>query len=162
MILVPHRDDLKVAPVKKPPESPFRLRLKLAKDEVNATWGQVLGAKEYVLYRRKAGTSPWKGSIADRSSPSVISPPTLQPSRPIRASRPRHGVNLRNHPPSMSMPSQQSMAWGKVPSQNVATTDPANWRNWYPDVPLHFIRRSAYWLPPDVKPEQVPPADYPQ
>jgi len=43
-----------------------------------------------------------------------------------------------------------------------ATTDPASWRNWYPATPLHYQRRSAYWLPPFVKPEQVPPAAYPE
>jgi len=47
---------------------------------------------------------------------------------------------------------------GKSP---IADTDPASWRNWNPDTSLPYKRRSAYWLPPFVTPEQVPPANYP-
>ena len=41
-------------------------------------------------------------------------------------------------------------------------TNPASWRNWYPATPLIFKRQSAYWLPPYVRPDQVPPLHYPE
>ena len=51
---------------------------------------------------------------------------------------------------------------GESDKSKTANTDPTSWRNWYPDTQLQFKRRSAYWLPPYVKPEQVPPATYPE
>ena len=146
----------------KPPEPPFGLRLKLAKDEINATWGQVLGIKEYILYRRKAGTSAWKEihrgpehSFRDQATG-------------ITTFQPDPGLESRAWRQPEASPAVYEYAVsavddvGEGAKSSVASTDPSCWRNWYPNVPLHYIRRSAYWLPPYVKPEQVPPAEYPR
>ena len=146
----------------KPPEAPYGLRLNLAKDEVNATWGQVLGTKEYVLYQRKAGTTSWKEihrgpehSFRDQATG-------------VTAHQPDPGLEAKAWRQPEASPAIYEYAVsaidgvGEGAKSSVASTDPSSWRNWYPDAPLHYIRRSAYWLPPYVKPEQVPPADYPR
>jgi len=146
----------------KPPEAPFGLRLKLGRDEVNATWGQVLGSKEYVLYRRKAGTTAWKEihrgpEHSFRDQATGVTEHQSDPGLEAKAWRqPEASPSIYEYAVSAVD------VVGEGAKSFVATTDPANWRNWYPDVPLHFIRRSAYWLPPYVKPEQVPPAYYPR
>jgi hypothetical protein len=146
----------------KPPEAPVGLRLKLGKEEVDATWGRVLGTSEYVLYRRKAGSSAWKEihrgpehSFRDKAT--GVTAFLYDPGLEAKAWR-----QPAASPAIYEYAVSAVDGLGEGVKSSVASTDPSNWRNWYPDVPLHYIRRCAYWLPPYVKPEQVPPADYPR
>ena len=43
----------------------------------------------------------------------------------------------------------------------VENTDPASWRNWYPDTELKFKRQSAFWMPPYTPAEKSPERYYP-
>jgi hypothetical protein len=40
-------------------------------------------------------------------------------------------------------------------------TDPRSWRNWNPTADLRYKRQSGFWLPPYVRPEDVPAPYYP-
>jgi len=146
----------------KPAGPPAGLRLQLAKDSITATWGEVLGAGEYVLYRRESAQGEWKavyrgtgrswrdsvqGSIPAVAEPGLEADALRQPAeRPVLREYAVAAVN----------------GVGESGKSVSVTTDPASWRNWYPDTPLVFKRRSAYWMPPYVKPEQVPGAYYPK
>jgi hypothetical protein len=154
--------DFPVHDTGKPAEPPAGLRLRLAAGEVTATWGRVLGAKEYILYRRAAGDKKWK-EIHRGAEPSFRDQPAGVP--PFRTEPGLEAAAWRQPEKSPAVYEYTVSAvdgTGEGAKSFIATTDPSNWRNWYPPVPLHYIRRSAYWLPPYVKPEQVPPADYPQ
>ena len=146
----------------KPAGPPEGLRLSLAKDEATASWGEVLGAKEYVLYRRKAGEASWRevhrGTERNyRDAVKGIFPATEDPGLEAEALRqPAKKLAIFEYAVSAVD------GVGESAKSSIATADPASWRNWNPATPLHYKRRSAYWLPPFVKPEQVPPADYPQ
>lgn len=149
-----------------PPESPAGLRLQLARNQVIASWGEILGAREYVLSRRPAGESTWKevyrGPETHFTDPaSGVIPPFPEPGLAAAAER---RTDLR-----------ASVAWtvyeytvraidgvGTSEAAPVVNTDPTRWRNWYPPVPLRFKRQSAYWLPPYVRPEEAPPPYYPE
>ena len=146
----------------KPAGPPAGLRLRLAQDEVTAQWGEVLGAKEYVLYRRIVGQPTWKEIHRGvdrnyRDAVKGILPATQNP-----------GLEADALKQPVAKPAIYEYAVsvvdgvGESGKSLTATTDPASWRNWYPDTSLHYKRRSAYWLPPFVKPEQVPPAAYPK
>ena len=146
----------------KPAQPPAGLRLGLAKDAASLIWGQVLGAKEYVLYRRTAGQTDWKeihrgtgNNFCDHAK--GIVPPASDPGLEAAA---------RQQPADKTITYEYAVAAvdgvGESAKSSVTTTDPTSWRNWQPETPLHYKRRSAYWLPPYVTPEQVPPADYPE
>jgi hypothetical protein len=145
-----------------PPEAPTGLRLKLETGKVSAEWGQILGAKEYILQRRAVGQNNWADAYrgSDRKFteqlPGVI-PAYDAPGLASAAGR----VNA----PSVTIYEYRVLAVDEVgtgqPSA-VASTDPTSWRNWYPTVPMTFKRRSAYWMPPYVRPDQMPPAYYPE
>jgi len=146
----------------RPAGPPAGLRLSLAKDAASLTWGRVLGSKEYVVYRRTTGQTDWKeihrgtgNNFCDRVK-GVIPP----------ASDPGLEAAARQQPADKTITYEYAVTAvddvGESTKSSVTTTDPTSWRNWYPDTPLHYKRRSAYWLPPYVTPEQVPPAAYPE
>ena len=153
--------DYPVAVTGKPAGPPEGLRLGLARDEATARWGAVLGAKEYVLYRRKAGQRDWKEIHRGvdrlyRDRVAGIVPAERAPGLQPEAERqPKASPVLYEYAVSAVD------GVGEGEKSKTANTDPVSWRNWYPDAPLHYKRRSAYWLPPFVTPEQVPPANYP-
>ena len=146
----------------KPAGPPEGLRVGLAADEATVSWGEVLGAREYVLYRRKAGDKAWKeihrgaeryhrdyvkGVLPAAQEPGLESEALTEPAaKPVVFEYAVSSVD----------------GVGESARSLVSSTNPTSWRNWNPAAPLHYKRRSAYWLPPFVKPEQMPPADYPQ
>ena len=154
--------DYPVAVTGKPAGPPEGLRLGLARDEATARWGAVLGAKEYVLYRRKAGQLDWKEIFrgADclyHDRVEGIVPAARDPGLQADAER-----QPKAEPVVYEYAVSAVDGVGESDKSKTANTDPTSWRNWYPDTQLQFKRRSAYWLPPYVKPEQVPPATYPE
>ena len=144
------------------PEEPVGLKLVLGNGEVKAIWGEMLGVKEFVLYRRQKGETKWN--------------------EVYRGREPAFADKVRGMMPAFAEPGLESAAArqpgappvvheyavtavdgvGEGGFSFVADTDPASWRNWQPPVPLVYKRQSAYWLPPYVRPEQVPPPGYPQ
>lgn len=146
----------------KPAGPPEGLRLALAMDEATANWGAVLGAREYRLYRRQAGGTEWTEVYrgperSHRDSAKGIVPAERNPGLEADALRqPAETPHVYEY----AVTAVDDV--GESAKSHVSHTGPASWRNWYPDTPLHFKRRSAYWLPPFVKPEQVPPAAYPE
>ena len=145
----------------KPAGPPEGLRLKLAGNTVSASWGAVLGASEYALYRRQAGACIWvqvyRGSACEwrDNAPGVVSAES-DPGLEADALRfPKAPITFYEYAVTAVD------GTGESAKSSVATTDPSNWRNWYPETTLRYERRSAYWLPPYVAPDQVPPAVYP-
>lgn len=146
----------------RPPEAPRGLRLVLEKDQVQVSWGEILGATEYVLCRRRKGAAGWtevfRGrttAAADRA-PGVV-PAWAEPGLEPAATRPEPAVA-----DIYEYAVRAVDGVGQGPLSSVADTNPASWRNWYPNTPLVFKRQSAYWRPPYVRPEQVPPPYYPR
>ena len=146
----------------KPAGPPEGLRFELTTNEATAFWGEVLGAKEYVLYRKKVGEKTWKvihrgAERSYRDQAKGVVPATREPGLESNASV---------QPAAKLVIYEYAVACidgiGESEKSLVSNTDPGSWRNWNPAVPLHYKRRSAYWLPPFVKPEQVPPATYPE
>ena len=146
----------------KPAGPPEGLCLDLARDEATASWGEVLGTKEYVLYRRQAGQTAWlevhRGT--DRTCRDHL--PGIAPA----AREPGLEADALRQPTKMPVIYEYAVSAidgvGESTKSLIATTDPASWRNWHPDTRLQYKRRSAYWLPPYVTPEQVPPSSYPE
>ena len=146
----------------KPPEPPEGLRLVLEKDAVHATWGEILGAKEYVLKRRVKGEDAWKqvhrtAGTGFTDSASGVVPSSAVPGLQAAASA--------NSAPPETIYEYAVAAVdgnGEGPLSKIADTDPSSWRNWNPATPLVFKRQSAYWQPPYVRPDQVPPPAYPE
>ncbi len=157
----PPSTDYPVYVAGRPAGPPEGLRLTLAMDRATASWGEVLGAKEYVIYRRQVGQNAWtevhrgpQRSFVDHLQ--GISPAEQVPGLEAEALRqPAASPIIYEY----AVSSVDGL--GESVKSSIATTDPASWRNWYPEVPLIFKRRSAYWLPPNVMPDQVPPAYYP-
>jgi hypothetical protein len=144
-----------------PAGPPGGLRITLAKEEATASWGEVLGAGKYVLYRRREGETAWeeiyRGAARDYHDKIV----GLGPAAPVPGLEADALAQPAEKPAIYEYAVASVDGVGESRKSVSATTDPASWRNWYPDVPLRFKRRSAYWLPPYVTPGEVPPAAYP-
>lgn len=145
----------------KPLLPPDGLRLALGKDQVKATWGEVLGVKEYRLYRREKGTEKFQEifrglqtEFADKA-PGII-PAFPYPGAKDNALRDISGVKLYEYAVSAVNGN------GEGAKSIVASTDPTLWVNWNPDTELRFKRRTTYWMPPYVHAHEVPPEHYPQ
>jgi len=145
----------------KPPDIPDGFYLHVSNNRVEASWGQVLGVGEYRLYRRRQGQGDdaWKRlyagptqSYSDADAAGVI-PPNDLPGAEYATQTPaaiyEYSVTASN-------------GNGESPRSRILSTDPAGWNVWWPpDQPEQFKRQSAFWLPPYVPADQVPPARYP-
>ena len=141
-----------------PPSPPDGLKIKLEPDQVKLSWGEILGVTEYRLYRRAKG----RGDFSE-----------------IFRGRVNEFVDRIKVPPAYDFPGFQADALrvGRIPVYEYAVsavngngegarsltadTDPRSWRNWNPTADLRFKRQSGFWLPPYVRPEEVPPPYYP-
>jgi hypothetical protein len=144
-----------------PPAPPDGLYLHLSAGRVDASWGQELGVGEYHLFRRKLGEtdSNWKRiyagvgqSFADQNVPGVVAPNELP------------GPENAGTAPSVIYEYAVAAANGNGQGSlsQPATTDPSDWRVWWPpNQPEQFKRQSAYWQPPYVPANQMPPPQYP-
>jgi hypothetical protein len=143
-----------------PPETPDGLDLQLAMDRVTATWGRVLGVSRYNLYRRTKGTSDWllvysglEPRTVDDASGMV--PPVASPGTADNIDRPTSTV--------YEYAVASASANGESPKSYIADTDPTSWRNWWPaGKQRRYQRQTAFWQPPYVPAELVPPMYYPQ
>lgn len=126
------------------------------------TWGEVLGVTEYRLYRREMGKGEFKevyrGLKTEYTDKNVTAAPAFREpgiaANIIRADLDKIPV----YEYAVSAVNGNGEGDRCIP----ANTDPAGFRNWYPEVELRFKRQSAFWLPPYVMPAETPPPYYPQ
>jgi len=145
----------------KVPHYPDGLWLKLSTNNVELTWGEVLGVQKYKLYRRKANSKVFE-LIYEGKSTKYIDDKALGvvvhfqfPGTIDNASTTREGIVVYEYAISSSNGN------GEGTMSPLVNTDPASWRNWYPDTELRFKRQSAFWMPPYVYPNMSPEMYYP-
>jgi len=145
-----------------PPLSPTGLRVLLSKDEAQLSWGEVLGAGDYSLERRKRGEPDWREIYRGKKTSFTDHAEGIVPAFSLPGLR-AAAMRYPSADPTVYEYQVRSVDETGIgdPSPG-ATTDPSSWCNWQPDTELSFRRRSAYWLPPYVTPEQIPPASYPK
>jgi len=143
------------------PAPPDGLELNLGNNLVSAHWGQVLGVEGYRLYRRKVGQSAWtrvyNGSAQNYQDASALG---VIPA----AARPGIAANVAASAPSAIYEYAIASFNGNGESAKSlpVTTDPTNWRNWWPVGQDHtFKRQTGFWLPPYVPAAMSPPLHYP-
>ncbi|MBC2595933.1 fibronectin type III domain-containing protein [Ruficoccus amylovorans] len=142
---------------------PDGLTLDLGNDQVALSWGEVLGASSYRLYRRKQGTEQWtlvqdalSNTCVDVAATGVVQEYPL-PGDAENAGRDMSGVTIYEY--AISSVNQN----GEGPKSISVSSDPRSWLNWWPQTSdLRFRRRSAYWQSPYVPENMVPPAHYPE
>jgi hypothetical protein len=125
------------------------------------SWGKVLGASTYKLYRRRLGeatfTPIYEGltpQYLDKTAQNVV-PAYANPSAWANGAQDRTGIVVYEYAlTTVNGLGESAMS----PTEN---TDPAAWTNWYPNTVLKFKRQSAFWLPPYVAPNKVPDKYYP-
>lgn len=144
------------------PHYPEGLWLRTDDNQVSLSWGEVLGTQVYRLYRRKAGEREYslvyegrERRFTDFEAAGTRKPFELPGSLDNRNSE-RQGVIVYEYTVTAVNANGESL---KSPAE---TTDPASWRNWYPDTELRFKRQSAFWMPPYVLPDAVPDKYYPE
>jgi hypothetical protein len=144
-----------------PPLPPEGLRLRIGDEKVDARWGEILGAKEYVIYRRLRGETRWNEVFrgTDNSFSECIegvTPPHRLPGLEAAASI------SANDPAIHEYAVAAADGHGEGPMSPPVSTDPACWLNWYPDTGIHYKRRSGYLVPPFVHEDASPPISYPE
>jgi len=146
---------------KEKPHYPEGLNLNLQSSKVSVTWGSVLGATGYKLYRRVLGEKNYKlifeglqNDFVDTSCTGVI-PPFVLPGRLGNLDQDRSKVIVYEYAVSTVN------GLGESALSPVENTDPASWANWYPNTTLKFKRTSAFWMTPYVYPNMVPEKYYP-
>jgi hypothetical protein len=143
-----------------PPLPPEGLFTVLHCDRVDLSWGELLGVTEYRLYRRLKGESHWKKlyaglarAYADTQASGVL-PPLPYPGMEDKPDMPPYPVY------EYAVSAVNGMGEGS--KSDIADSDPAGWRNWWPaGQERRFKRQTAFWLPPYVSPDQAPPLHYP-
>ena len=142
-----------------PPPPPDGLNAEPGSGKVRLTWGEILGATEYRLYRRTAGEKEFQeifrglahGFTDTIDCRSAFAEPGL------KAAALRDGVAPVFHEYAIAAVNGNGEGARSPP----VDTDPRAWSNWKPAADLRFKRRSGFWLPPYVREIDVPPAYYP-
>lgn len=142
-----------------PPAHPDGLALELGEGTVTLSWGEVLGASEYRLYRRVRGEQDFElvfqgleKRFVDKNLKGVV-PCALLPGR-------------ADNPPYDGIVYEYAVSAvngnGEGAKSEVHSTDPTSWLNWRPGrVPVEFHRDTEYWKEPYVPAEQAVPYAYP-
>jgi hypothetical protein len=143
------------------PAAPEGMDLELGRDRIDLTWGEILGASEYRLYRRDQHALEWKCIYAgpDRAFPDTGAvgtvPPVALPGRADNALTDSGSATIYEYAVTAVNGN------GEGVKSKVESSDPANWRNWWPaGQERKFKRQTGYWLPPYVSAESVPPLHY--
>ena len=144
-----------------PPHYPEGLWLKLNEGQVELNWGTVLGVQEYRLYRRKQGDENFEmiyrgkeNTYTDTNVPGIQKAYVLPGSLDNKEQN-RMGLVVYEYAVTAVN------GRGESRMSPVENTDPASWRNWYPDTELKFKRQSAFWMPPYTPAEKSPERYYP-
>ncbi len=142
------------------PDVPDGLALQLTTGQVRASWGEVLGASEYRLYRRIVGRASWNEVYRglDRQfddHAEGVTPPANMPGRADNALREESG-------PVYEYAVTAVDDIGESTKSLAVSTDPAGWLSWWPTgVQRSFKRQTGFWLPPYVPAAMTPPMSYP-
>jgi len=143
----------------KPPLPPDGFKTVLGTNEVKLTWGEVLGVTEYRLYCRERGQTAFTEIFRGRANQFNDRRANLIPA----FSSPGQAANLTRSSAAVYEYAITAVTGnGESVKSLLADTDPTSWRNWNPTADLRYKRQSAFWQPPYVRPEDVPPPYYPQ
>lgn len=144
-----------------PPHYPEGLRLRLDTDEVHLSWGQVLGAEKYGVYRRKSGETNFlkifegkTNLYSDKTATGTVKPFEL-PGKSENKEADYANITIYEYAVTTINGKGESVL------SPVENSDPASWNNWYPQTELKFKRRSAFWMEPYVYPHMMPEMYYP-
>ncbi|MFJ1548552.1 hypothetical protein [Streptomyces sp. NPDC088246] len=142
--------DYPVHPTRRAPDPPDGLRLRLGHGTVTVTWGEVLGAGRYRLYRRRKGEVIHLEIYGGFGFRHVDHAPGVIPGHddPGRA-RPA-GVTVYEY----AVAAENGNGVG--PKSAAVETDPGSWRHWSPPTDLAFRRRHTYNQPPYVPASATP------
>jgi hypothetical protein len=148
--------------VRQPPHYPEGLSLRIENGNVVLSWGRVLGASKYCLYRRLKGDTRYQPVYEGRESTYTDSH-----AKGVREHNALPGVLQANEnepvkPVVYEYALTAGNGYGESEKSPAIDTDPASWLNWNPDTDLKFKRQSSFWLPPYVYPDMVPDAYYPE
>ena len=143
------------------PMPPDGLKARLGTNEVKLKWGDLLGVKEYRLYRRQRGETRWNVIFHGLANEFTDREVKVSSAFPDAGQQAAAASVEPNHGPIYEYAVAATNANGEGDKSLVADTDPANWRNWTPTDDLRFKRRSEFWHEPWVAPDQVPPMYYP-
>jgi hypothetical protein len=143
------------------PHYPEGLRLKLAENKVKLSWGQILGAQKYKLYRKKVGETNFKLVYEGKNRQFEDNVQGVQkayelPGTIENSSKDRTGLVIYEYAVTAIT------GYGESVMSPVENTNPSSWRNWNPDTELKFKRQSAFWMQPYVLPEMEPEKYYPE
>jgi hypothetical protein len=127
------------------PTSPDGLKADTSSGSPVLSWGEVLGAGEYHLFRRQKGSGGFTEIFHG--------PGRRFEDKDLRISEPSAPIY------EYAVAASNGNGTGKM--SETTDTDPSNWRNWNPEGDLTFKRRTGYWRWPYVKPEEEPPLHYP-
>ena len=141
-----------------PPLPPDGLKLGIGSGQVRVTWGEVLGVKEYRLYRRARGGVYEEICRGRRNSyeATVVNPVPAFSEPGMVASTFRNAADSTVYEYAVASVNDNGQGARSLP----VDTDPTSWRNWNPTKDLRFKRQTAFWLPPYVDPKEVPPLHY--
>ncbi|MFE4415412.1 hypothetical protein [Streptomyces sp. NPDC056821] len=145
--------DYPVYAQRRAPEPPDGLRLRLGHGTVIATWGEVLGAAGYRLYRRRKGETEYREVFAGLGFRHVDDVPGAVPG---------HDDPGRADPAAVTVYEYAVAAEngnGVGPTSAPVDTDPRSWRHWYPPTDLAFRRQHTYNRPP-YAPASATPQPY--
>ncbi|WP_145928601.1 hypothetical protein OH491_04595 [Termitidicoccus mucosus] len=140
-----------------PPSPPDGVSVILSDGAAEIRWGEVLGVGEYRLYRRRAGGA-WERIHVSLERSYTVRDATLRASDALPRDTPA---------PATASFTEYAVACangnGEGAKSATVNTDPADWKNWWPaGQPRMFKRHTAYWLPPYVNRDRVPPLRYPE
>lgn len=144
-----------------PPHYPEGLRLYIDTNEVTLSWGKVLGAEKYGVYRRKVGEKEFR-KIFEGKTNAYKDKSAIGTVRPFE-----FPGKLENQQTDYSHITLYEYAVTTINGKGESTlspiedTNPASWNNWYPQTELKFKRRSAFWMEPYVYPNMIPDMYYP-
>jgi hypothetical protein len=137
------------------PLPPDGLRAVVRGNNICLTWGQILGVTEYQLYRRKKGETNWRpvfsGLANEFTDRITCNPPYAEPG--LRSAAGRGSTPGTIHEYALAAVNHN----GEGTKSLTADTNPTSWRYWNPSPDFRFKRRSGFWLPPYVRPVDVPP-----
>ncbi|MFF7196285.1 hypothetical protein ACFZAM_21635 [Streptomyces sp. NPDC008079] len=152
------------------PEPPDGLKLRLNDGAVSVSWGEVLGAGRYRLYRRRKGEAGFREVFAGTAFAYVDRVPGVVPATgDPRGSDGARGGGRPGQAPVLEYAVAAENGNGTGPMSPPVDTDPGSWRHWNPPVDVAFRRHHAYNQPPYApacatpRPydEQRPPAQLP-
>ncbi|MGW3510065.1 hypothetical protein [Streptomyces sp. NPDC000994] len=142
--------DYPVYACRRAPEPPDGLRLRLGHGTVTVTWGEVLGAGRYRLYRRGKGDAEYHEVFAGLGFQHVDDAPGVVPGCDDPGRLDPAGVAVYEY----AVAAENGNGVG--PRSAAVDTDPRRPRHWYPPTDLAFRRQHTYNQPPYVPASATP------